>query len=78
VRAAWGRETLGDLAFYFRRYGTIDGIKAGVVSPESNILGAWIEAAEALPATDYGCSSRSGEVACADIARWYVSFLDDG
>jgi len=44
-------ETLGDLAFYFHRHGTIDGIKVGVVSPESNILGSWIEAAEALPIT---------------------------
>jgi ornithine carbamoyltransferase len=44
-------ETLGDLAFYLHRHGTIDGIKVGVVSPASNILGSWIEAAAALPIT---------------------------
>ena len=44
-------ETLGDLAFYFHRHDTIDGIKVGVVSPDSNILGSWIEAAEVLPIT---------------------------
>ncbi|MEW6344130.1 MAG: ornithine carbamoyltransferase [Pseudomonadota bacterium] len=42
-------ETLGDLAFYFNRNRTIDGIKVAVVSPKSNILGSWIEAAAVLP-----------------------------
>ena len=44
-------ETIGDLAFYFHRHGKIDGIKVGVVSPESNILRSWIEATAALPIT---------------------------
>ncbi|CAH2806531.1 MAG: Ornithine carbamoyltransferase (EC [uncultured Caballeronia sp.] len=44
-------ETLADLAFYFHRHGAINRIKVGVVSPESNILGSWIEAAAALPIT---------------------------
>ncbi len=42
-------ETLGDLAFLFHRRGSIEGLKIGVVSPKSNILGSWIEAAVALP-----------------------------
>jgi ornithine carbamoyltransferase len=42
-------ETLGDLAFYLRRHGRIEGLKVAVVSPKSNILGSWIEAASALP-----------------------------
>lgn len=42
-------ETLGDLAFVFHRRGRVDGIKVGVVSPKSNILGSWIEAAAVLP-----------------------------
>lgn len=42
-------ETLGDLAFYFSRHGTIDGIKIAVIAPKSNILGSWIEAAAVLP-----------------------------
>ena len=42
-------ETLGDLAFLFHRRGHIEGIKVGVISPKSNILGSWIEAAAVLP-----------------------------
>lgn len=42
-------EILGDLAFHFHRNKTIDGIKVAVVSPKSNILGSWIEAAAVLP-----------------------------
>ena len=42
-------ETLGDLAFLFHRRGHLDGMKVGVVSPKSNILGSWIEAAAVLP-----------------------------
>lgn len=42
-------ETLGDLAFYLRRHGRIEGLKVAVVSPKSNILGSWIEAAAVLP-----------------------------
>jgi ornithine carbamoyltransferase len=42
-------ETLGDLAFLFHRHGHIEGMKIGVVSPKSNILGSWIEAASVLP-----------------------------
>jgi ornithine carbamoyltransferase len=42
-------ETLGDLAFLFHRHGHIEGMKVGVVSPKSNILGSWIEAAAVLP-----------------------------
>lgn len=42
-------ETLGDLAFLFHRHGHLEGMKIGVVSPKSNILGSWIEAAAALP-----------------------------
>lgn len=42
-------ETLGDLSFYHRRHGKIDGIKIAVVAPEGNILGSWIEAAGVLP-----------------------------
>ncbi|MEX3953959.1 hypothetical protein AB4Y40_40480 [Paraburkholderia sp. EG287B] len=42
-------ETIGDLAFYFHRHRKVDGIKVGVVSPESNILQSWIEASAALP-----------------------------
>jgi len=42
-------ETLGDLAFLFHRRGRIEGMKIGVVSPKSNILGSWIEAAAVLP-----------------------------
>ena len=42
-------ETLGDLAFHLHRHGRIAGIKVGVVSPHSNILGSWIEAATTLP-----------------------------
>jgi len=41
-------ETLGDLAFVFHRRGRLEGIKVGVVSPTSNILGSWIEAAAVL------------------------------
>ncbi|MEX3968507.1 hypothetical protein AB4Y42_41250 [Paraburkholderia sp. EG286B] len=42
-------EILGDLAFYFSGHRTIDGIKVAVLSPSSNILGSWIEAAAVLP-----------------------------
>jgi ornithine carbamoyltransferase len=42
-------ETLGDLAFHFHRHRRVDGIKVAVVSPKSNILGSWIEAAAVLP-----------------------------
>jgi ornithine carbamoyltransferase len=42
-------ETLGDLAFYWHRHGSIDGLKVVVVAPDANILGSWIEAARALP-----------------------------
>ena len=42
-------ETLGDLAFYYHRNRIIDGIKVAVISPKSNILGSWIEAAAVLP-----------------------------
>ncbi|WP_322032832.1 hypothetical protein [Paraburkholderia sp. J76] len=42
-------ETLGDLAFYFHKNRVIDGIKVAVISPKSNILGSWIEAAAVLP-----------------------------
>ena len=42
-------ETLGDLAFYWHRHGTIDGLKVVVVAPDANILGSWIEAARILP-----------------------------
>jgi ornithine carbamoyltransferase len=42
-------ETLGDLAFLFHRHGHVEAMKVGVVSPKSNILGSWIEAAAALP-----------------------------
>jgi ornithine carbamoyltransferase len=42
-------ETLGDLSFILHRRGYIEGLKIAVVSPKSNILGSWIEAAAALP-----------------------------
>jgi ornithine carbamoyltransferase len=42
-------ETLGDLAFYWHRHGTIDAIKVVIVAPDANILGSWIEAARVLP-----------------------------
>ncbi|NRO98545.1 ornithine carbamoyltransferase [Paraburkholderia sp. NMBU_R16] len=42
-------EVLGDLAFFFRKNRAIDGIKVTVISPKSNILGSWIEAAAVLP-----------------------------
>lgn len=42
-------EILGDLAFYYHKYQTIEDIKVVVVSPSSNILGSWIEAAAVLP-----------------------------
>ena len=42
-------ETLGDLAFHLHRHGHIEGMKAGIVAPTSNILGSWIEAAAVLP-----------------------------
>lgn len=42
-------ETLGDLAFYYHKHRTIDGIKVAVISPKSNILGSWVEAAAVLP-----------------------------
>ncbi|MEO0544854.1 MAG: ornithine carbamoyltransferase [Pseudomonadota bacterium] len=42
-------ETLGDLAFYHDRHGSIEGITVGVVGPDANILGSWIEIAQAVP-----------------------------
>jgi ornithine carbamoyltransferase len=42
-------ETLGDLAFHLHRHGHVEGMKVAVVSPTSNILGSWIEAATVLP-----------------------------
>lgn len=44
-------ETLGDLAYVWQQRGRIDGLKVAVVSPTSNILGSWVEAAAVLPIT---------------------------
>ncbi|WP_404606512.1 ornithine carbamoyltransferase [Caballeronia udeis] len=68
-------ETLGDLAFYFHRHGTIDGIKVAVVSPESNILGSWIEAAAALPITVVQVYPERWHAPAspADTPRFYTS-----
>jgi ornithine carbamoyltransferase len=68
-------ETLGDLAFYLHRHGTIDGIKVGVVSPESNILGSWIEAAAALPITVVQVYPERwhAPVSSSDTPRFYTS-----
>ncbi|CAH2812099.1 MAG: Ornithine carbamoyltransferase (EC [uncultured Caballeronia sp.] len=68
-------ETLGDLAFYFHRHGVIDGIKVGVVSPESNILGSWIEAAAALPITVVQVYPQRwhAQASPGDTPRFYTS-----
>jgi ornithine carbamoyltransferase len=42
-------ESLGDLAFHLHRHGHIEGMQVGIVSPISDILGSWIEAAAVLP-----------------------------
>lgn len=42
-------ETLGDLAFVWQQRGRLDGLKVAVVSPQSNILRSWVEAAAVLP-----------------------------
>ena len=42
-------ETLGDLAFILHERGTLEGLRVAVVSPDSNILGSWAEAAAVLP-----------------------------
>ncbi|GAB5469972.1 MAG: ornithine carbamoyltransferase [Rhodospirillales bacterium] len=44
-------ETLGDLAFLLCERGSIEGERVAVISPRSNILGSWVEAAAVLPLT---------------------------
>src|SRR3546814_10012403 len=41
-------ETLGDLAHYWSRPRRLENLKVAVLAPRSNILGSWIEAAQAL------------------------------
>jgi ornithine carbamoyltransferase len=55
-------ETLGDLAFLFHRRGRIEGMKIGVVSPKSNILGSWIEAQQFCQSTSCRSIPTSGSI----------------
>jgi ornithine carbamoyltransferase len=42
-------ETLGDLAYVWRKRGDLDDLKVAGVAPDANILRSWVEASIALP-----------------------------
>lgn len=42
-------ETLGDLSFIWCERGSLEELRVGVVSPDTNILRSWIEASAVLP-----------------------------
>jgi ornithine carbamoyltransferase len=42
-------ETLGDLAYVWRKRGHLDDLKVAGVAPDANILRSWVEASIALP-----------------------------